>query len=54
MHPKRTPGDYRMRTTFAPFSADVIGLVLEDEELYLDHDMYPSEEYADPYLEGII
>lgn len=52
--PQTDNWDYEMRTTFAPFNADSIGNVLEDEELCLTYEMYPSEEYADPYLEGII
>ena len=52
--PQTDNWDYEMRTTFAPFNADRIGIVLEDEELCFIYEMYPSEEYADPYLEGII
>lgn len=52
--PQTNTWDYQMRTTFAPLSADSIGIVLADEELCLTYEMYPPEEYADPYLEGII
>ncbi len=46
--------DYELSSTFAPFDADTMDLVLEDEELCFAYEMYPSEEYADPYLDGII
>lgn len=52
--PQTNTWDYQMRTTFAPFNADSIDIVLADEELCLTYEMYPPEEYADPYLEGII